>query len=62
MKVSMNNIKVIVCLILLTISYQSKAQTVGYTYKALAAEGCSVKYSVAKQDRKLLSQSDIQFR
>ena len=26
------------------------AQTVGYTYKALAAEGCTMKYSVAKQD------------
>ena len=29
-----------------------KAQTVGYTYKALAAEGCSMKYSVAKQNEK----------
>lgn len=46
----MNNIKVIVCLTLLIISHQSYAQTVGYTYKALAAEGCSMKYSVAKQD------------
>lgn len=27
-----------------------QAQTVGYTYKALAAEGCNMKYSVAKQD------------
>lgn len=26
------------------------AQTVSYTYRALAAEGCSVKYSVAKQN------------
>ena len=26
------------------------AQTIGYTYKALAAEGCNMKYSVAKQD------------
>jgi len=25
------------------------AQTVGYTYKAFAAEGCNMKYSVAKQ-------------
>ena len=25
-------------------------QTVGYTYKALAAEGCNMKYSVTKQD------------
>lgn len=46
----MNNIKIFVCLILLITSYQSNAQTVGYTYKALAAEGCNVKYSVAKQD------------
>ena len=29
-----------------------KAQTVDYTYKALAAEGCSMKYSVAKQNDK----------
>lgn len=28
----------------------AKAQTVGYTYKALAAEGCTMRYSVAKQD------------
>ena len=27
-----------------------KAQTVDYTYKPLAAEGCNVKYSVTKQD------------
>ena len=27
-----------------------KAQTVGYTYKPLAAEGCCMKYSVTKQD------------
>lgn len=46
----MKNIKVIIYLALLFISYQSKAQTVGYTYKALAAEGCNMKYSVAKQD------------
>lgn len=26
------------------------AQTVGYTYKALATKGCNMKYSVAKQD------------
>lgn len=26
------------------------AQTVSYTYKPLAAEGCAVKYSVARQD------------
>ncbi len=28
----------------------SMAQTVGYSHKPLAAEGCSMKYSVAKQD------------
>ncbi len=27
-----------------------KAQTVGYYYKPLAAEGCNMKYSVTKQD------------
>jgi len=46
----MNNIKILVCMLMFIISYQSKAQTVGYTYKALAAEGCNMKYSVAKQD------------
>lgn len=46
----MNNIKVIIYLTLLIICYQSSAQTVGYTYKALAAEGCNMKYCVAKQD------------
>lgn len=50
MRISMNNIKVIICLTLLIICHQSRAQTVGYTYKALAAEGCNMKYSVAKQD------------
>ena len=28
----------------------SYAQTVGYTYKPLAAEGCSMKYSIAKHE------------
>ena len=27
-----------------------KAQTVGYTYKPLAAEGCSMRYNVVKRD------------
>ena len=30
----------------------ANAQTVGYTYKALAAKGCNVKYSVSKQNNK----------
>lgn len=46
----MNDIKVIIYLTLLIICHQSSAQTVGYTYKALAAEGCNMKYCVAKQD------------
>ena len=50
MKLSMNNIKILFCVFAFIISYQSNAQTVGYTYKALAAEGCNMKYSVAKQD------------
>jgi hypothetical protein len=32
------------------IALTSKAQTVGYTYKPLAAEGCSMRYSISKQD------------
>lgn len=35
--------------ILLYCNINVAAQTVGYTYKALAAEGCTMKYSVAKQ-------------
>lgn len=46
----MNNIKILVCMLMFIISYQIKAQTVGYAYKALSAEGCNMKYSVAKQD------------
>ena len=38
------------------------AQTVSYTYKALAAEGCSMKYSVAKQNENLLSAGKIQIK
>lgn len=34
----------------LTFISNVSAQTVGYTYKVLAAEGCHMKYSVAKQD------------
>lgn len=33
----------------LAFSFNVVAQTVGYTYKPLAAEGCTMKYSVAKQ-------------
>lgn len=35
---------------MLLAGYGSYAQTVGYTYRPLAAEGCNMKYSVAKQD------------
>ena len=34
----------------LTFVSNSFAQTVGYSYKLLAKEGCEMKYSVAKQD------------
>lgn len=34
----------------LTFVSNSFAQTVGYSYKLLAKEGCEIKYSVAKQD------------
>ena len=42
--------KKILLLTLLTIGLAVKSQTVGYTYRPLAAEGCSMKYSVTKQD------------
>ena len=36
--------------IVMMVSLPIKAQTVSYTYKPLAAEGCTMKYSVAKKD------------
>ena len=46
----MKYIKIILLILCLCWGLLSNAQTVGYTYKALAAEGCNMKYSVAKQD------------
>ena len=46
----MKYIKIILLILCLCWGLLSNAQTVGYTYKPLAAEGCNVKYSVAKQD------------
>ena len=43
-------IRLILCIALITCGINLKAQTVGYTYRPLAAEGCSMKYSVTKQD------------
>lgn len=40
----------LLCVMLLMLGVIANAQTVGYTYKPLAAEGCNMKYSVAKQD------------
>lgn len=42
--------RIIVLSLLLFIGYGSYAQTVSYTYKPLAEEGCNMKYSIAKQD------------
>ena len=42
--------KVFVFVLLCLLTCVGKAQTVGYTYKPLAAEGCRMKYSVTKQD------------
>ena len=41
-------------LVVLLCCFVSRAQTVGYSYKPLAAEGCSMKYSVTRQDSVLL--------
>jgi hypothetical protein len=40
------------CIIVFCLSFTCNltAQTVSYTYKALAAKGCTMKYNVAKQD------------
>lgn len=46
----MKNIKKILLMICLCWGLTANAQAVRYTYKALAAEGCNVKYSVVKQD------------
>ena len=46
----MRIIKKILFLLCMCLGLSVNAQTVGYTYKALAAEGCNMKYSIAKQD------------
>ena len=45
----MTIIKKILFLLCMCFGLIVQAQTVGYTYKAFAAEGCNMKYSVAKQ-------------
>lgn len=42
--------KIILFLFCTIIALSIKAQTVSYSYKPLAAEGCYMRYSVAKQD------------
>ena len=46
----MKTIRIMFLLFCVAMGFDVHAQTVGYTYKALAAEGCSMKYSVSKQD------------
>lgn len=43
-------IQIILSIVLTMCSVNINAQTVGYTYRPLAAEGCNMKYCVAKQD------------
>ena len=43
-------IQIILSIVLTMFSSNINAQTVGYTYRPLAAEGCNMKYSVVKQD------------
>lgn len=43
-------IQIILSIVLTMCSININAQTVGYTYRPLAAEGCNMIYSVAKQD------------
>ena len=43
-------IQIILSIVLIMCSININAQTVGYTYRPLAAEGCNMKYSVVKQD------------
>lgn len=42
--------QIILSIVLTMCSININAQTVGYTYRPLAAEGCNMKYSVVKQD------------
>lgn len=43
-------VQIILSIVLTMCSVNINAQTVGYTYRPLAAEGCNMKYSVVKQD------------
>ena len=44
-------LQIIAIFVLLGLSISNAmAQTVGYTYRPLAAEGCNIKYSIAKQN------------
>ena len=42
--------KHLLIILMMLLALTSKAQTVGYTYKPLAAEGCTMRYSISKQD------------
>lgn len=42
--------KKLLLILFLTLGLETIAQTVGYSYRPLAAEGCNMKYSVTKQD------------
>ena len=51
----MKTIKKILFLLCMCLGLSVNAQTVGYTYKALAAEGCNMKYSIAKQEYSIIA-------
>ena len=42
--------KKLLLLLFVVLSLKAVAQTVGYTYRPFAAEGCKMNYSVMKQD------------
>lgn len=46
----MKTIKIFFLLLFFAVGLNANAQVVSYTYKSLSAEGCNIKYSVAKQD------------
>lgn len=48
----MNKLKLLLLAFFMLITLLTNAQIVGYTYKALAAEGCNIEYSVSKQGDK----------
>ena len=46
----MKRVLLLILITICTLSFEVYAQTVSYTYKPLAAEGCTMRYSVSRQN------------